>query len=261
MLAKLFGRRDRDPAPAARVPDGVRVYAIGDVHGRADLLGELYALITADAAAAAGAAGAPQHEKIVVHLGDYVDRGDDSRGVIEVLLDPPLAGFERVFLSGNHEALMLRFLDDIDIGPLWFDNGAAATLLSYGVPLAGPLSREATLHVAQRELNERLPDRHLAFLRELRSSHEIGDYFFVHAGVRPGVALEAQAEDDLLWIREEFLGSDADHGRVVVHGHSVRPEVEYRPNRIGIDTGAYATGVLTCLALEGAGRRLLQTGG
>ncbi len=254
-MAKLFGHPRHDPASPARVPDGVRVYAIGDIHGRLDLLREVHALVAADAA------GAAQCGNTVVYLGDYVDRGVDSRGVIDLLLDDPPAGFETVHLRGNHEDLMLRFLDDIDFGPVWLDNGGVATLLSYGVSLAGPQSREATLQIAQRHLAERLPGRHLAFLRDLRPCHEIGGYLFVHAGVRPGVALEAQAEDDLMWIREEFLGSNADHGRVVVHGHSIRREAELLPNRIGIDTGAYATGVLTCLVLEGAGRRLLQTAG
>ena len=251
MLATLFRRR---PARPTRVPPGVRVYAIGDIHGCAGTLAALHAMIAADVA------DLPPAEAVLVYLGDYIDRGDDSRGVIEALIGPPPIAARRHLLRGNHEAMLLRFLDgDLAAGPPWFDYGGAATLLSYRVPVEGPVSREATLAALREALAARLPASHLAFLRGLETMVRIGDYVFVHAGVRPRIALDDQSADDLLWIRGAFLGSKADHGAVVVHGHSITPEVATRPNRIGIDTGAFATGVLTALVLEGEGRRLLQT--
>jgi len=235
----------------ARAPAGSRVYAIGDIHGRADLLAALHRMIRDDAA------GRPVSRRVAVYVGDYIDRGPDSRAVIDLLLDAPLAGFESVHLLGNHEAFLLDFLDDAAIGPDWLFNGGAETLASYGVespwPFGDPLDRMQT------EFRRRLPARHLTFLRGLRLSHVEGDYLFVHAGVRPGVPLDRQARDDLLWIRDEFLDSGTDLGKVVVHGHSIAHEPEQRANRIGIDTGAYMTGRLTCLVLEGADRRFLAT--
>ncbi len=253
MLARLFGRKGRGAGHEARVPEGVRVYAVGDIHGRADLLRELHDLIADDAATAPGL------DKTIVYLGDYVDRGLESRGVIDLLLDSTPPGVAPVYLRGNHEDALLSFLDDFAIGPAWIQLGGDATLYSYDVALSGPLTEQKTLIDAQLALRQNLPDRHLAFLRGLDPYHEVGGYLFVHAGLRPGVPLDKQKPEDLMWIRDEFLDSTVDHGRVVVHGHSISLEVEYRPNRINIDTGAYATRVLTCLALEGAERRLLQT--
>ena len=253
MLRRLFGRKAPGPEQEARVPEGVRVYAVGDIHGRADLLRELHDLIADDAAAAPGL------EKTIVYLGDYVDRGLESRGVIDLLLDSTPPGVAPVYLGGNHEDSLLRFLDDFAIGPAWIQLGGDATLYSYGVAFSGRLGEQKTLIDAQLGLKQNLPARHLAFLRGLKPYHEVGGYLFVHAGLRPGVPLDKQAPGDLKWIRREFLNSTVDHGRVVVHGHSISLKVEYRPNRVCIDTGAYATGVLTCLVLEGAERRLLQT--
>ncbi len=253
MLGRLFGRKGPGPEHEARVPEGVRVYAVGDIHGRADLLRGLHDLIAADAAATPGL------EKTIVYLGDYVDRGLESRGVIDLLLDSTPPGVAPVHLGGNHEDALLSFLDDFAIGPAWLQPGGDATLFSYGVALSGRLGEQKTLIDAQLGLRQNLPERHLAFLRGLKPYHEVGGYLFVHAGLRPGVPIEAQEPEDLKWIRDEFLDSTVDHGRVVVHGHSISREVEYRPNRVCIDTGAYATGVLTCLVLEGAERRLLQT--
>jgi serine/threonine protein phosphatase 1 len=234
------------------VPAGTRVYAIGDVHGRADLLAEMHGLIRADAD------GATSSRRLIVYLGDYVDRGHDSAGVIEALLAGPEPGFEAVHLIGNHEQAMLDFLDDVAIGPMWLYNGGGATLASYGVR-APHVASPRELEPVRRLLLERLPARHRAFLAGLRLWHAEGDYLFVHAGVRPGVALEAQSREDLLWIREEFLYSNRDFGHIVVHGHTIFDQPQLRPNRIGIDTGAFHTGTLTCLVLEGADRRFLQT--
>lgn len=253
MLDRLFKRRTSDSTSSnARVPPGRRVYAIGDVHGRADLLRALHALILEDAA------NAPP-EKTVIYLGDYVDRGLHSREVLDLVVDAPLPGFAQVALRGNHEAMMLDFLERAENGPPWLWNGGAATLLSYGVALPSATQDPAALEAAREAFAAALPARHLEFLRGLRLSHVEGDYAFVHAGIRPGLPLEMQAADDLLWIRGEFLRSTLDHGHVVVHGHTIVREVEMRPNRIGLDTGAYATGRLTALVLEDNRRWLLST--
>ncbi len=238
----------------ARVADDARVYAIGDIHGRADLLAELHGRIRADAAAH------PAARRAIVYLGDYVDRGPDSRGVVETILEAPLEGFDAVRLRGNHEDLMLEFLDDVAGAVNWFFNGGLATLASYDVEPRTGAGASRPAHELQQEFRRALPARHLEFFRELAVSHREGDYLFVHAGIRPGVALDGQDPHDLIWIRDAFLASRADHGFVVVHGHSIRPEPEDTGNRIGIDTGAYATGVLTCLVLQGGERRYLQTG-
>ena len=235
---------------APRTPAGTRVYAIGDIHGRADLLGELYELIAADAA------GAPARKRrVVVHIGDYVDRGPDSRGVVELCLEAPLESFEAVFLKGNHEQMMLEFLDRRDDGRLWLYNGGDATLASYGLAPGVVLEPPPVAAVAAA-----VPEAHRAFLDRLQLSARLGDYLFVHAGVRPGRPVDAQAADDLIWIREPFLSSDEDFGCVVVHGHTIARAPVVRANRIGIDTGAFATGVLTALVLDGPQRAFLQTG-
>jgi serine/threonine protein phosphatase 1 len=241
-----------EPGPAA-VPRGLRVYAIGDVHGRLDLLDRLLDQIDEDGAAA------PDLVKYIVYLGDYVDRGPHSSGVIERLAAGPPPGFGAIPLKGNHEASMLEFLEDIRIGPNWLTYGGTATLASYHVQPPHADSPPEDLTYAQEMLGRALPPAHRTFLESLRTSVTIGDYVFVHAGVRPGVPLDRQREDDLLWIREDFLRSTADHGKVVVHGHTISPEPEVRPNRIGIDTGAFATHRLTCLVLEGTERRFLVT--
>ena len=252
MLARLFAsRKARRRAPAA--PPGTRIYAVGDIHGRVDLLRRLHAMIADDAAAA------PDRRRLAVYLGDYVDRGEASRQVVELLLDEPLAGFETVCLRGNHEEMMLTFLEDAAAAPMWMFNGGDATLYSYGVGHqegATPEERHAKL---QRALRRAVPERHLAFLRALPLYHVEGDYLFVHAGIVPGRPLAQQTSEDLLWIREEFIHSPADHGKCVVHGHTIVPAPDIRPNRIGIDTGAYFTGVLTCLVLDGHDQRILHT--
>jgi serine/threonine protein phosphatase 1 len=253
MLDRLMrGLRPEPARPPARAPGGARISAVGDIHGRADLLRELHRRIAEDAAAA-------PDRRVVVYLGDYVDRGADSRAVLDLLLDEPLEGFERVALTGNHEAMLLDFLERPESGPLWLWNGGAATLLSYGVPPPTDPRDPRALAACRAALAAALPARHLGFLRSLALRHAEGDYAFVHAGVRPGLPLELQAADDLLWIREEFLRSTLDHGHVVVHGHTVAREAEIRPNRIGLDTGAYASGRLTAAAFEDERRWLLST--
>jgi serine/threonine protein phosphatase 1 len=225
---------------------GERIYAIGDIHGRSDLLGAMLARIDEDLAARA------HPRPRLVFLGDYVDRGPDSRGVIDTLVGLEAGPVATSFLLGNHDACALAFLDD----PEWFDQrfhwldptmGGLATVESYGVP--DPLGDD--IRVSHARFAQAMPEEHRAFLDRCALALPIGDYLFVHAGIRPGLPLEAQQREDLIWIREPFLSSRADHGSKVVHGHTIVPYVEHHPNRIAIDTGAVKTGVLSCVVLEG----------
>ena len=239
-----------------KVPEGTLVYAVGDVHGRADLLEKMHAAILKDSL------DVPAERKVVVYLGDYVDRGPASKKVVDILLDKPLKGFERVHLMGNHEAFLIEFLNDLEAGPGWFFNGGLTTLSSYGVKIGkhDELSYEVLQRV-QSELLAKMPKTHLDFYRTLDFSRTEGDFFFVHAGIRPGVPLDNQTDEDMLWIREEFLGCEDDFGKVIVHGHTITWEPEVKPNRIGIDTGAFASGVLTALVLEGREQDFLTVSG
>jgi serine/threonine protein phosphatase 1 len=239
-----------------KVPEGTLVYAVGDVHGRADLLEKMHAAILKDAL------DVPAERKVVVYLGDYVDRGPHSKKVVDILLDKPLKGFERVHLMGNHEAFLIEFLNDLEAGPGWFFNGGLTTLSSYGVKIGkhDELSYEVLQRV-QSELLAKMPKSHLDFYKTLDFSRTEGDFFFVHAGIRPGVPLDNQTDEDMLWIREEFLGCEDDFGKVIVHGHTITWEPEVKSNRIGIDTGAFASGVLTALVLEGREQDFLTVSG
>jgi serine/threonine protein phosphatase 1 len=259
MLNRLFGltrQREHEPGPegvAPEVPAGSRVYAVGDIHGCVELLRQMHQLIHQDAYRRQAS------RNVVIYLGDYVDRGSDSPAVIDVLLDEPLPSFESVHLKGNHEESLLRFLTDTSVGAAWMAYGGAATLLSYGVRPPGPATIKPDFTAAQHALSARLPERHRRFLSGLRLTHTEGDYFFTHAGVRPGIPLDQQAEDDLLWIRDDFLRSDVEYGKIVVHGHSITAQPDVQRNRIGIDTGAFASGTLTCLVLEGSDWSFLHT--
>ena len=224
-----------------------RIYAIGDIHGRLDLLERAIAAVARDVNQHGPAA-------LTVTVGDYIDRGPASRGVINRLAENPFPT-PLVALKGNHEDMLAGFLADPAVGPHWIGNGGLATLRSYDVELPG--EGQADFAAACAALQAALPASHVGFLRELRLSVCSGDYFFCHAGVRPGVPLERQRAEDLLWIREAFLASNADFGKVVVHGHTPVPEPEVRPNRIGIDTGAYFSDRLTCVALDGGLPRFL----
>lgn len=222
------------------------------MHGRLDLLEPLLADIAADARESGG-------KPLIVMLGDYVDRGPRSRGVVERLIalaaDP---AFETRLLKGNHEEALLRFLDDPAFGAVWMENGGGPTLADYGVQPPAARTDEAAWTRARDAFADALPPAHLAFYRGLELMVTAGDYAFVHAGVRPGVALEDQAERDLLWIRQDFLSAPGPFGKAIVHGHTPAEEAQLTPHRLGIDTGAYATGVLTAVRLEGQERRLMQ---
>jgi serine/threonine protein phosphatase 1 len=243
----------------AEIPPGQRVYAIGDIHGRADLLDELQEAIAEDIVRNAGRA--PKGLRTtVVYLGDYVDRGQGSREVLDLLLAPGrLAGFQTVHLKGNHEDIFLRSLEDASLLARWFALGGDATALSYGVHLPSGLPEAQRYEHIRQQLLRRVPAPHLRFLRGLELYRVIGDYLFVHAGLRPGVPLGEQDPTDLLWIRGAFLKARRPFEKIVVHGHSLTGRPEVRPIRVGIDTGAYATNVLTCVVLEGSERAFLST--
>jgi serine/threonine protein phosphatase 1 len=227
-----------------------RLYVIGDIHGRLDLLDQLIDAIKRDV-------DEYGNDCLTVTLGDYIDRGPNSRGVIERLIANPFP-CKYVALKGNHEVLLESFLADPAVGEHWRRLGGLNTLHSYGVPVSGLMVGKAYEEAADR-LREAMPAEHMNFLRSLRISYNTDKYFLCHAGVRPGVPLERQSDDDLLWIRSEFLNSRKDFGKIVVHGHTPVKEPEVLPNRINIDTGAFATGNLTCVVLDKGGHRFLET--
>ena len=235
------------------MPQGQLVYAIGDIHGRADLLALLLAEIESDSARSKDA-----KRRTLVFLGDYIDRGHDSRRVVDMVLDDLPAGFDAHFLKGNHEAIMLDFLDDPSYLGHWLANGADATFRSYGLDVAELVGRGAAPEVWRRAFLASLPETHRDFFEALELAVSFGDYFFVHAGVRPGVPLEAQDPNDMIWIRGPFLQSEDDFGKIVVHGHTPGRDPVIRANRIGIDTGAVFTDRLTALRLENGSWRLMQ---
>lgn len=224
-------------APAA-LPPGQRIYAVGDVHGCLDQLDALHRAIGADLRAR------PHADPLVIHLGDYIDRGPDSAGVIGRLIAPfPIAGVRVLNLVGNHEDMLLGALAGRRMeAEVWIANGGHAALQSWGVPA----------RTAPRKWGELIPPPHLHFMRSLAVMHRAGGYVFVHAGVRPGLGLGAQTRQDLLWIREPFLSSEVAHEAVVVHGHTPEDSAPVvRSNRIGLDTGAVLGGPLTCGVFEG----------
>lgn len=273
--ATLGGLLRGRPRPPPVVPAGLRIYAVGDIHGRADCLARVFAAIDADTRRH------PAEATLEIYLGDYVDRGPDSRTVIDLIIDRS-ARRRVVPLLGNHEAMLLGALAPegsadapVDapshrsalshgfalshrfaLSHIWRRSGAAETLASYGLPVAGLPSPE-DWRVLVAAFRRSLPPAHRGFLERCRPSIACGSYFFAHAGIRPGIPIEAQDRADLFWIREPFLTSQADHGAVVVHGHTPVREPELRANRINLDTGAYLTGHLGCVALEGSAQHVL----
>lgn len=231
----------------ATAPPGLRLYAVGDVHGCDDMLADVHRRIAADLA------HRPPADHRIVHLGDAIDRGPDSAGVIQRLADMTAADPRVICMAGNHDQMLMDFLrDPARAGPVWLDNGGDATLRSYGV--TAPTRGLAYLAGA---LSAAMPTAHQMFLRGLPRIARFGDFVFVHAGVRPGVPLERQDADDLIWVREPFLSDGRDLGFVAVHGHTPVREPDVRANRINIDTGAVYGGALTCLAIDGTDWRFL----
>ena len=239
----LSAPRLAKPVAKPRLPDGVRIYAISDIHGCAHLLDQMLRVIDADVAHSR-----PRHA-IEVFMGDYIDRGPDSRSTLDLLIERSQRG-NAVFLKGNHEA----FLDEVFRDPsrigAWLQVGGLQTLMSYGLsPSINPDDEEQ--RALLKELSEVMPSRHRDFLSRLRLNFSCGDFFFVHAGVRPGILLSEQREEDLLWIREDFLHSRKYFSKYIVHGHTPVRSAEILANRANIDTGAYATGNLTLLSIQG----------
>jgi serine/threonine protein phosphatase 1 len=243
MVWKTLTSKSRRRLP--RVPDRVRIYAVGDIHGRADLLDEILARVDADLAAY------PDCIPLHVFLGDYIDRGPASRAVIDRLIERTRT-HKTVCLKGNHESYMLDFLGAPGVLSEWQHLGGLETIMSYGIRPSINADSAKQMELS-RALNAALPSRHRDFLWSLQLSFSCGDFFFTHAGVKPRVPLNRQKAEDLLWIRDDFLLCEDDHGKVIVHGHSPVSAPEIRQNRINIDTGAYATGRLTCLIIETGG--------
>lgn len=234
----------------ARLAKGLRVYAIGDIHGRADCLSSMLSLIGADIV------NAPIDSVQIVFLGDYTDRGPASRDVIDCLVELSIHPHV-ICLRGNHDEALGSFLSDPEGGAAFLRWGGRETLASYGVDTGSGRSNAQM----SAELLRAMPQSHRRFLSGLKTSWQAGDYFFCHAGVRPGIDLDQQDPHDLMWIRGEFHDHEGCFGKVIVHGHTPRDQVDILPNRINVDTGAYANGRLSCVVLEGREHRLLQTRG
>lgn len=234
------------------VPANTRVYAVGDIHGCHDLLDRLLDSIHSDLDAY------PSPRPVFVFLGDYIDRGPQSRETLDRLMDHA-AHFESIFIRGNHESMILGALFDRSRLDQWLRFGGISTLLSYGMEPDFIESNKSKLAVVQGVFQQIFPGKHYRFLRGMQDSFALGDYFFAHAGTRPGVALERQKTADLHWIRDDFLSSAYDYGRIIVHGHTPVNSVDVRANRINIDTGAFATGRLTCLVIDHEGLAAIET--
>jgi serine/threonine protein phosphatase 1 len=226
----------------ASAPADTRIYAVGDIHGRADLLSEITARIDDDIRRR------PIAHAVEVYLGDYIDRGPHSRTVID-LLAVRLVANRAVCLRGNHEAVMEGFLQDPAILQYWLPLGGMQTLASYGIELRDETETASDLRL---RFLDAFPRAHELFMQCLRNQFSCGDFLFVHAGIRPEIPIEQQDVNDLIWIRNEFLESTRKHQRFVVHGHTPVPHPDIRHNRINIDTGAWRTGTLTCIAIEGS---------
>lgn len=252
MVLKRLMAMGAGRAKQHRLPEGRRIYAIGDVHGRLDLLDALLDQIAES-----------EHRRepadtAIIFLGDLVDRGPDSCGVVERAMELKAKGRVAALLMGNHEEIMLAAADgDLKMAGLFARVGGRETLLSYGVP--AEIYNSAHVEEIPGLIERHVPVSHLSFLRKFQDMYAVGDYLFVHAGIRPQVPVAEQNARDLRWIRGEFLTYRGDHDAMVVHGHSIADAVEERSNRINIDTGAYATGRLTAIGLEGGERWFLAT--
>jgi serine/threonine protein phosphatase 1 len=248
-LRQLLRPSDAPSPSLSSIPAGQRVYAVGDIHGRLDLFAALVEAIEGDDAARGRA------DTTIVLLGDLVDRGPDSAGVIDMARELQARRKVRI-IAGNHEEMFLQSLEDADILRHFLRYGGRETALSYAIDETR--YRDATLEEAQELLREAVPTEDLEFIAGFENHVAIGDYLFVHAGIRPGAPIEEQKRSDLRWIREPFLSHAGDHGYLIVHGHTITEEIEIRANRIGIDTGAYQSGRLTALGLEGSAQWLIE---
>ncbi len=257
ILDRLFSRKSGMEAPESKayaLPPGQRVYAVGDIHGRADLLADIIAKIDADDSAR------PPVETMLIFLGDLIDRGPDSRKVVEQVKWLMETSPHVRCLIGNHEDLLLRCFDgDARAVPVFDRAGGRETMVSYG--LTDQDYDSADPEEMTGLIRTHIPAAHIDFLRGMSDSIVVGDYLFVHAGIKPGVPLDQQKPEDLRWIKDKFTSFTGDHGAMVIHGHTITEAVDAQANRIGIDTGAYNTGKLTAIGLEGAERWYLDTGG
>jgi serine/threonine protein phosphatase 1 len=234
----------------ARGPDKLRVYAIGDVHGRLDLLEAMHRRILIENEKS------PPFDWVVIHLGDYVDRGPDSKGVLDLLVNLQKKTHRMLTLAGNHDVGLLEFLATGDGYGLFARNGGRQTALSYGIDI--DFNDPGSVAAGRKALAEAVPQAHVEFLRGLRRSMVFGDFFFCHAGIRPGVDLDRQDPDDLIWIRWEFLENPHLHPKIIVHGHTPVSDVEVRTNRVNLDTGAYSSGRLSAIAIDAGNKFFLE---
>lgn len=240
------------PAPTPFLPENTRIYCIGDIHGRLDLITQLMKRIQYHAQHFAG-------KIIIVYLGDYIDRGPQSKGVIDFILHNTQPNMHYVYLRGNHEQTLLDFLHNEAVGKSWLSYGGHTTLASYGVAITKIPTKPTDFLALQSQLRAKLPATHYQFLLQTQLFYSVGSYFFVHAGINPHYSLAKQRPEDLLWIRDEFIHTKKPFEKIIVHGHTITDAAELLPHRIGIDTGAYLTGVLTSLALQGNQQRIIQT--
>jgi serine/threonine protein phosphatase 1 len=253
MLSWIKKNKHESKRKLAATPVNSRIYAIGDIHGRFDLLQKLHGFIIEDAREV------PHLRKVIIYIGDYVDRGLESKQVIEYLVNDHIEGFEQVFLKGNHEDALLAFLTHPELGEIWLSWGGMATVQSYGVGLTKH-GKRLDIEELSTKFAQALPDAHLKFMHNLKINHIEGDYLFVHAGIRPGIELVQQTEKDMIMIRDEFFNVDypcAD--KTVVFGHTIFDQPFCKTAKIAIDTGAYATGRLTAAVLEGESVRFIST--
>lgn len=234
----------------ARGPDRLRVYAIGDVHGRLDLLQEMYRLIQAENEKS------PPFDWVIIHLGDYVDRGPDSKGVLDLLVSAQKKTHRMLAIAGNHDIGFLEFLATGAPNGIFAYNGGRQTALSYGVSI--DFNDLRSVVTGRDALLRAVPPAHIEFLRSLKLSMVFGDFFFCHAGIRPGVNLDNQDPDDLVWIRQQFLDEPRLYPKIIIHGHTPVTDVEIRPNRINLDTGAVFSGRLSALVIDGEKKFFLE---
>jgi len=252
MINSLKSLFKRNTPPLPYCPPGTRIYCIGDIHGRDDLLQQLHEKILQDVANYKG-------HKTLIYLGDYIDRGERSKQLIELLLAHPLPGFELIYLRGNHEQTLLDFLIEAQVGRSWFNFGGLQTLVSYGVKPGKLATTTQDLKDLQTALRERISPAHIHFLEQTQSHYVAGSYYFVHAGVSPRFDLNHQHAEDQLWIRNAFIEHRKPFEKIIVHGHTISDEPDFKPNRIGLDTGAYLSGKLSCLVLQDDQQRIIQT--